>query len=81
MLKENLKDAGEILQNILTQPLAISDAPSDITLLKAAKDYHPGHGASSDLSKILRTFLEYPAPTERLITELEIILKDLEVKK
>lgn len=79
MLKENLKDAAEIIQNIITQPLAISDAPEDVTLLKAAKDYHPSLGTSSDLNKILRTFLEYPNPTERLINELEIILKELSV--
>ena len=79
MLKENLKDAGEILQNILKQPLSIPGAPTDISLLQAAKEYHSAHGAESHLGRIMQTFLDYPGPTERLITELEIILNDLEV--
>lgn len=80
MLKENLKDAAEIIRNILSQPLDIPNASPDINLLRAAKEYHHSLGPSSDLGKILSTFLDYPGPTDMLITELEIILNDLYTK-
>jgi hypothetical protein len=77
MLKENLKDAGEIIQNILNQHLAISNAKEDISLFLAAKQFDPQHPQNSDLRKILLTFLRYPEHTEILVQELELILKDL----
>lgn len=81
MLKENVKDAAQIIQNILIQPLAISGASSEICLLKAAENYHPSQGNSSDLSMILQTFLEYRGPTDMLIQELELIIQDLNERK
>jgi len=39
MLKENLKDAGEIIQNILNQHLSISNAKENISLFHAAKHF------------------------------------------
>ncbi len=77
MLKENLKDAGEIIQNILNQPLAISGAKDNLSLVSAAKSFDADHVANSDLRKILRTFLQYPEHTEILIRELELILQDI----
>ncbi len=79
MLKENLKDAGEIIQNILSQPLSIPGLPENITLLSAAQNYRYVDGASSDLSKVLQTFLDYPEPTQVLIRELELIYQDINV--
>lgn len=79
MLKENLKDAGEIIQNIVTQPLSIPGLPDNTTLLAAAENYRNVDAANSDLSKILQTFLDYPEPTQVLIRELELIYQDINV--
>ncbi|HSX03323.1 MAG TPA: hypothetical protein VLG76_01195 [Rhabdochlamydiaceae bacterium] len=77
MLKENLKDAGEIIQNILNQPLSITGAKDGISLYKAAKNFDSNEAANSDLRKILLTFLQYPEHTQILFQELELILKDI----
>lgn len=79
MLKENLKDAGEIIQNILTQPLSIPGLADNITLLSAAQNFRTIDGANSELSKVLQTFLDYPEPTQVLIRELELIYQDINV--
>lgn len=77
MLKEELKDTGEILETILTQPLLVPGLHEEISLLDAAKNYQPNALDRSDLSKILRSFLENPEPTQVLITELEILRDDI----
>jgi hypothetical protein len=76
MLKENLKDAGEIIQTIITQPLSIPGATENVTLLSAAENYDKD---PNDLTKILQAFLDYPEPTHTLLTELELLAKDLHV--
>ena len=38
MIRENLQDAGEIIQNILTQPLSIPGAKPGLSLLQAARE-------------------------------------------
>lgn len=77
MLKENLKDTGEIVENIITQPLSVPGAKSEISLLEAAKAFHPSEAMSSDLRKILLGFLQFPEPTEMMIRELEILAAEL----
>ena len=77
MLRENLKDSGEIIQTILTQPLSIPGAKKDISLLEAAKNFDPKNPLTSDLRKILLNFLQFPEPTERMVLELELIQEDL----
>lgn len=77
MLKENLKDSAEILQNILNQPLQIPGIEHEISLLKALEAFHAQQPENSDLSKMLRTFSSNPEPTEALIQELELIIRDL----
>jgi hypothetical protein len=79
MLRENLQDAGQIIQNILTQPLSIPGLPEETTLLSAAQSYQPGQGENSALYKVLLSFLQYPEPTKILIQELDILYKDLNV--
>lgn len=79
MLKENLKDAGLIIQNILSQPLSIPGVPDTVTLLSVAKNYHPGEGANSDLSRVMLSLLHYPEPTQILLHELEILHKEINV--
>jgi hypothetical protein len=79
MLRENLKDAGQIILNILSQPLQIPGSTEGISLLQAAQNYQEHEGANSDLSKILRSFLEYPEPTQTLLRELEIIYNEIDV--
>ncbi len=77
MLRENLQDAGQIIQNILTQPLAIADATPDITLLKAAESFNPEEAMTSDLRKILLSFIQFPEPTETMLRELQWLAEDL----
>lgn len=78
MLRENLQDAGEIIQNILTQPLAIPGAKADISLLDAAQQYDPHHPLTSDLRKILLSFLQFPEPTQMMLQELALLQDDLQ---
>lgn len=77
MLRENLRDAGQIIQNILTQPVTIPEISEETTLLSAAETYRQNEGAGSSLSKVMLSFLRYPEPTQVLIQELEILHKEL----
>lgn len=77
MLKENLKDAGQIIQNILTQRLSIPGIEQEISLLEAAKRYSSLDPSSSELKKMLETFQKYPEALSAMLTELELLRKDL----
>ena len=77
MLRENLQDAGEIIQNILTQPLDIEEASKNTSLISAAIDYIETNGESNDLAKILETFKRYPDSTQLLVMELDILSREL----
>jgi hypothetical protein len=77
MINENLKDTGEIIQNILTQPLSIPGEKLPLSLLQAAKDFDSNHPIESDLRKILLSFLQFPEQTETLLRELDILKQDL----
>ena len=77
MLRENVKDAGEIIQNILTQPLSIPGAKEDSNLIEAAKQFDSQQAMTSDLRKIILSFLQFPEPTETMLRELEILQEDL----
>ncbi len=76
MIREDLKDAGEIIQNVLTQPLSIPGIKGNLSLLQAAKNYDPRNPLGSDLRKILLSFLQFPEQTETLIRELEILREE-----
>jgi hypothetical protein len=73
MLRENLKDAGMIVQNILTQTLAIPDVMKEISFLTAAKSYPANH----DLVKLIETFKQYPEALAAMLKELELLCIDL----
>lgn len=77
MLKENLKDSAEIMHNILHQPLEISGAPENISLLQAVQNFSSQQPNHSDLSKVLRTFSTNREPLEILVQELHLIARDL----
>ena len=77
MLRENVKDAGEILQTILTQPLSIPGARRKMSLLDAAKNFDPENAMTSDLRKILFNLLQFPEQTETMLRELEILQEEL----
>ena len=77
MINENLEDASSIIENILTQPLMIPGAKTDVSLLEAATNFDPAHTDSSDLRKILLSFLQFPEPTKTMLRELEIIQEEL----
>jgi hypothetical protein len=77
MLRENLKDAAEILHCILNQPLEVRGATPNISLLGAILNYDSEHPENTDLQKILQEFVRYTEPTQTLIQELELLAQDL----
>ncbi|MBS0629877.1 MAG: hypothetical protein JSS30_06605 [Verrucomicrobia bacterium] len=76
MIREDLKDAGEIIQNVLTQPLSIPGVQAHISLLQAAKEYDPRNPLGSDLRKIVLSLLQFPKQTESLLENLEILREE-----
>ncbi len=80
MNKENIKDAAEIVNNILDQPLDIPNAPSDISLLKAALKFNQ-NDPNDDLYKVIQSFVDHPENTKALITEMELLIADLKKEK
>lgn len=77
MLRENLKDSAEILQNILNQPLEISGTSENISLVQAIQNYPSQQPDHSDLSKMLKAFTTKREPLKILIQELHLIASDL----
>ncbi|MBI2742977.1 MAG: hypothetical protein HYX48_03580 [Chlamydiales bacterium] len=80
MLRENLQDAGQIIQNMLGQPLSVPGLPEGVSLLSAAEEYEPIEGEASALSQVMLSFLKHPEPTEVLLQELDLLYNDLNVK-
>lgn len=77
MLQEDLEDAASIIENILTQPLSVPGAKADVSLIGAANNFTSKEAMTSDLRKILLSFLQFPAQTDTLLRELEIIKEEL----
>lgn len=78
MLKEALNDAGEIMQNILNQPLCIVGTKEEMTLLQAAERLPSQTPMTSDLRKILLCMLQFPEPTRTMLRELELVLEEIQ---
>jgi hypothetical protein len=76
MLREKLYDAGEIVETILTQPLAIPGLPNNVSLLDASKHYLADPN-SPELKKMLETFLRNPAALEIMLQEFKLLSQDL----
>ncbi len=76
MKQEDIKDAAEIINNILEQPLNVDGASENVSLLKAATEFNKGD-PDADLYKIIRSFIEHPEGTKSLLTELELLIADL----
>ena len=76
MLSENLRDAGEIVENILSQPLSIPGLEKPLSLLQASQVYLQDP-ASPELKKILETFLQHPAALEVMLQEFKLLAQDL----
>ncbi len=78
MLNEDIEDAAIIVRGILLQPLSLPENDNDaISLLSAAQNYKEEEGPSSDLSRVMHSFLRYPGPTKTLVKELKIISSEL----
>lgn len=77
MIRDNLKDAGEIIETILNQPLTAQDPSKDITLLSAALSFEDEAPENSALQKALFCYLEYPDASQALLQELEILSNEL----
>jgi hypothetical protein len=61
----------------LNQPLDIPGISEKMTLLQAIEKFTGDQPENSDLAKMLRTFASNPEPTQTLIQELELIVRDL----
>ncbi len=72
MLQETLHDTGEIVQNILLNPLAVKNFPRPISLLEAAQE-----PSQESLVRVLQSFLDYGESTNMLLTELDLLRQDL----
>jgi len=77
MLRENLQDAAVIIQNILDQPLEVKGKKDGVSLYTAALNYDSQNPSESDLFLILKSFIDYPDPTQTLLRELELLSNDL----
>jgi len=78
-LQENLKDALQIIETIITQPLHVEGHNGGISLATAAKNFASQSPGESDLKKILINFITYPESTQMLLQELELIQRDLKL--
>jgi hypothetical protein len=77
MLQEDLDDAATIVENILSQPLSVPGAKGEVSLILAANQFQTSEAMTSDLRKILLSFLQFPEQTDTLINELDIISDEL----
>jgi hypothetical protein len=77
MIYEELQDAGQIIENILNQPLKLSDLPEDITLLNAALMFTDEDPATSTLGKVLLSLDDHPEAKDVLLRELDILAEEL----
>lgn len=74
--REKLRDAGEIVEHILTQPLSIPGLPKNVSLLEAAKTFID-NPASPELKKVLDTFHQHPAALQIMLQEFQLLIDDL----
>lgn len=79
MLREELEDSVEILETILSQPLAVSEERTT-TLIEAAKEFRREDALNSDLRKIVMNFIRYPEPTETMLRELQWLEDSLSLR-
>jgi hypothetical protein len=77
VLKENLADSIQIIDNILKQPLSVPGYTEEISVFDAAKEYNETKGQSTKLKDVLAAFMRYPEPTHLMLRELELISNDL----
>lgn len=71
---ELLKEVGEIVQDILNQPLS-NHKKEGVTMLEAAQKYT--HQKDSELAFVMHAYVKYQEATKLLIGELELLIEDL----
>lgn len=69
-----LHDTGQIVQNIISQPLSIPELTKNISILKAAEIYQKD---PNSLKLVLETFKQYAEATKILVQEMELLARDL----
>lgn len=74
---EDIKEIGELVQNIFLQPLATKQKKR-LTMINAVKSFSQQQAKESDLSAILLEYVTYPESTESFIRELELLSEDLD---
>ncbi|MCB1084642.1 MAG: hypothetical protein KDK60_00915 [Chlamydiia bacterium] len=74
---QEIEEIGSIIQNIFIQPLSSCDGHK-VTLLKAVEAFKKGEGDESDLSNIMKEYVNHPETTKSFLRELELLGKDLD---
>ena len=74
---EDVKEVGELVQNIFLQPLT-TKRKKQLTIMNAVKSFTEQQAKESDLSAILLEYVTYPESTESFIRELRLLSEDLD---
>ena len=74
--QEEVEEVGSIIKNIFIQPL--DTGKKHITFLKAASEYPMQKGSASDLSDIMRQYVQHPETTRSFLRELQLLTEDVE---
>ena len=75
--EEEIKEIGELVQNIFIQTI-VTKQDKPLNFLKAVKSFSKQDPSSSDLSSILFEYIIHPESTKSFIRELEILTDDLD---
>lgn len=73
---EETEEIGLIVYNIFVQPLSIKK--KKITIIKAAEEYMEKRGVDSDLSYIMREYVNHPETTKSFVRELDLLLGEID---
>lgn len=76
-LCEDLRDAGMLIQNVLTEKLSIHPRSESPSLISAAVNFTESEASGSDFRMIILNLLHYPQQTEMLLKELNMIALDI----
>lgn len=74
---EDVKEIGELVQNIFLQPLSTKKKKS-LTIVNAIESFSAQQAKESDLSAILLEYISHPESTKSFIRELELLSEDLD---
>jgi len=77
MCGEDMEDAAQLVQNILTQPLKVQGLPKDTHLLGAASRYLDENQTVDTFSRVIVSCVHNARDTEALLRSLKLIAYDM----